>query len=276
MRCPRLLASLLASLVVLAALFFASCGGSGGSDVPTPVKVLVIHKGTDAQGLAEVLGALAATGKFTGSSFDAGASPSPGGAALAAFDAALVLGDGRFADGVTLGNDLSTYVDGGGALVLAMWLFRGANTPVPNFPEGLGGVYDVGGYFAIPESATNLDSPNTCTGGPTGSLPLTVPAPTHRILAGGALSGGLGIVPAFNAASLSGLTLCKHHDGIAIASGATLVAAWDDGAPFVATNLIGLAHARTVNLGADVQELATSSATFQVVANALLWACGRL
>lgn len=245
----------------------AACGGGGvgqPADRDGPHRVLIIHKGTDASGLASVVSQLQGAGFFTVQTFDAGASPSPGPAVLSAYHAVLVWGDGQFSDAVTLGSDLAQFADAGGGVVLAMFLFRGGALPVPNFNEGLGGAWDGFNFFAIPEEFPPTDSPIGC-----GALPVVPDLSMHPILTGGVLASGLGVAPPCVLPTAP--PVCTHQHGTTIVVGATLLAHWSDSVPFLAERPIGLAHVRTVNVGATPPELASSPGAFRVLVNSLLY-----
>lgn len=269
-RCALLASFLLAPLV--------ACGpgtGVGPGPQATTVHVLVLHKGNDANGLNTTVAQLQASGFFTVQAFNAGlpatgGSPSPGVAALSKHHVALVWGDGQLADGALLGTDLATFADAGGGVAVAMFLHRGANPPVPSFPEGLGGTWDALLYSPVPEDVPPQDSPLAC-----GALPLVSVAPLHPLMAGGALLNVGGSVPALNLAAVTA-PVCTHPSGTAITAGATLLARWSDNVPFLTVAEVGPLHARMVALGAHVPQLTTSATAFQSLINALLWAAKEL
>ncbi len=273
-RAPRAL------LVPILLVPLVACGGGSGNggavqSPPVLVRVLVLHKGTDANGLNATVGQLQATGFFTVQTFNAGTplvggSASPGVAGLSKHDVALVWGDGQLADGALLGTDLATFADAGGGVVVAMFLHRGANPPVPSFPEGLGGTWDALLYSPVPEDVPPLDSPLSCA-----ALPLVSLAPAHPLMAGGALVNVAGTVPALNLAAVTA-PVCTHPSGTATTAGATLLARWSDNVPFLTVAEVGPLHARMVALGAHVPQLATSATAFQSLINALLWAANEL
>ena len=120
---------------------------------------------------------------------------------LQAFSSVLVYSDTSFVDSNALGNVLADYVDAGGTVVVAT--FAVASVPV-------NGRLNTGGY--LPITPSGQASP--------GGLTLVPVVPASPLLTG--------------VTSLNGGTSSFYGTG-ALTAGATLVAAWNNGAPLVAT-----------------------------------------
>jgi len=162
----------------------------------------------DSSFVADVHTKLVATGQFsTVDVIDAG-SVTPTVAQLQAYRSILVWSNGSFADSTTLGNNIDTYLRGGGGVVIAVF----ANTDP--------GIIDLRGAFA-----TNVDSPMTVAPQSQGvELTLgTIHVPGSPLLAG---------VTSFDGGTSS------YHDPGTLTPGAVDIADWSNGTPLVATKLI--------------------------------------
>ncbi len=155
--------------------------------------------------ILDVVGKLTATGLFQQvdnlSPAGYGYDPTPTLATLQQYSAVLVWSDYCHNNSTALGNVLADYVDGGGVVVVAMWsLYADLSCHQP------GGRFASGGYLPV------TTTPSYSYGG---SL---VPDFADPLLDGvGNYSPGYG-----------------YHGQVTLVPGATLVAHWTDGTPFVA------------------------------------------
>src|SRR5208337_2029046 len=166
-----MLASRLRSLLSLAGLL--ALIGAGPVFASGPAVALVVSDG--ASFVADVQTKLMATGKFSTVDIINAASATPSVAQLQAYRAVLVWSNSGFADSVSLGDNLDTYLRGGGGVVIAVF----ANTDP--------GILDLRGAFA-----TNGDFPMTVAEQSSGTeLTLgTVHVPGSPLLAGVATFDG--------------------------------------------------------------------------------------
>jgi len=199
-----MLASRLRSLLSLAGLL--ALIGAGPVFASGPAVALVVSDG--ASFVADVQTKLMATGKFSTVDIINAASATPSVAQLQAYRAVLVWSNSGFADSVSLGDNLDTYLRGGGGVVIAVF----ANTDP--------GILDLRGAFA-----TNGDFPMTVAEQSSGTeLTLgTVHVPGSPLLAG---------VATFDGGTSS------YYDPGTLTPGSVDVADWSNGTPLVATRLI--------------------------------------
>jgi hypothetical protein len=238
------------ALLALASATLGSCGGSGGNGGGGGgLRVLLVHSDS-VDAFSDVAERLVMTGLV---SEVGGADASPSGSTpplstLQLYDVVLVWSNAGFDDPTAIGDLLADYVDGGGALVLAVF--------AQDTFWGFGGRFQTDDYFAIPETA-----------GLANDGPVTLGAfdAGHPILAG--------------VSSFSGGTGSYRPDTLTVHAQATEVASWSDGTPLVATRTIG--GVRRVDLGffppSDAVDPASWDGTTDgdlLLANAILWAAG--
>ncbi len=127
---------------------------------------------------------------------------------LKTFDSVLVWSDAQFSSSTTLGDNLADYVDWGGGVVAATFVFQSG--------DSLGGRIATGGYLPF-TVGDNFYSAHTLG---------TVAYPTHPIMNGVTSLGGY------------------YIDDVSTNPGATVLARWDDGTPVVAIgsvpNVVGI------------------------------------
>lgn len=128
-------------------------------------------------------------------------------AQLQAYTAVLVYSNAEFADPVALGNVLADYVDAGGTVALASF-----GLYLPTTAMGIGGRLSAGGYLPVIQGPSDIDSVQSL-------VPVIA---THPLLQG---------VISFNGGSGS------FRNVVSLASGATLVATWNNAGntPLIAT-----------------------------------------
>jgi hypothetical protein len=191
---------LLCWAVVLALL----CGGRAIAALPA---VALVTSDTPAW-VTEVQSKLIASGQFSTVDLIDASSVTPTVLQLQAYKAVLVWTDSSFADSVTLGNNIDTYLRAGGGVVIAAF----ANT-------------DPGDLELQGAWATNVDSPMTVLTQSEGvQLTLgTIHVPGSPLLAG---------VSSFDGGTNS------FHDPGTLTPGAIDIADWSNGTPLVATKLI--------------------------------------
>ena len=158
--------------------------------------------------VTEVRGKLIATGQFSTVDIIDASTVTPTVVQLQAYKSVLVWSDGSFADSVTLGNNIDTYLRAGGGVVIAVF----ANT-------------DPGSLELQGAWATKVDSPMTVLGQSEGvELTLgTIHSPGSPLLAG---------VSSFDGGTSS------YNDPGTLTPGAIDIADWSNGTPLVATKLI--------------------------------------
>lgn len=162
---------------------------------------------------ADVQSKLMATGKFSAVDIIDASTITPTVAQLQQYKSVLVFSDSPFADAVTLGNNLDTYVRGGGGVVTAVF----ANTDPGDL--SIGGAFD-----------SNGDSPITITDQSEGTeLTLgTIHVPSSPLMAG---------VTSFDGGSSS------YYGPGTLTTGAVDVADWSNGTPLVSyKNVDGHGH----------------------------------
>jgi hypothetical protein len=243
------------AVLALGSAALGSCGGSGGDGGGDGggggdgLSVLIIRSDSE-DAFADVAGRLSMTGWFTviGGTDASSSGSTPPLSTLQAFDVVLVWSNTGFDDPTAIGDLLADYVDGGGALVLAVFA-------LDTF-WGFGGRFQTDDYFAIPETA-----------GLANDGPVTLGAfnSSHPILAG--------------VSSFSGGTGSYRPDTLSVHAQATEVASWSDGTPLVATRTIG--GVRRVDLGFFPPSNAVDPASWDattdgdlLLANALRWVAG--
>jgi hypothetical protein len=138
---------------------------------------------------------------------------------LSGYQAVLVYSDYDFADNTAMGNVLADYVDGGGHLVVATFAFWSSDMQL-----GMGGRLSTGNYLPFTQARAYSG----------GYLQLQADLPDSPYLANvGSFSGG----------STGGMGGSFYND-VALASGATQIAHWNNGAstPLVAVkgDVVGL------------------------------------
>lgn len=132
-----------------------------------------------------------------------GNDPTPTLAALQQYSAVLVWGDYCFNNPTALGNVLADYIDGGGVVVVSVFALYPASSCIE-----IGGRFASGGYLPVTTAYTSYG----------GSLVADLPADP---LLDGVNSG---YTPYYQ----------YHSSPVSLVAGATLVAHWTDGTPFVA------------------------------------------
>jgi hypothetical protein len=170
-----------------------------------------------------------------------GGSTTPTLTQLEQYSAVLVFSDYSFSDPTTLGNNLASYVNGGGGVVVCFPVFDSVNF-------GLGGSF-VSGY--LPFTIVDLYYDGT-------PLSLVSDQPLHPILAGvNSFSGGTD----------------SFYSQVAITSGSSLVAHWNNGYPLVATkgHVVGL-NFYPPSSDAEVGFWISSTDGAKLMANSLAWA----
>lgn len=129
--------------------------------------------------------------------------PVPTSAKLRSYQSVMLFSDSGFTDNVGMGNALADYIDQGGGVVVQTFAFA------TNGGLGISGRALTGGYLPFTEGS--YSSP--------GGLTLVKVLPSHPLLDG--------------VTSFSGGTSSYLNTPIALASGATLVAQWNNGQPLV-------------------------------------------
>jgi hypothetical protein len=226
--------------VLLTALAFclAATGRAG------PVKVAVLSADIPSWP-ADVVSKISGTGIFTEVDSIDVSSTTPSVATLSQYAAVFVYSDAGFADAATLGNNLATYVSGGGGVVVAVCALGSID---------LGGNFASGGY--MPVNGGGLQAGTVLT--------LVEDLPSSPILTG---------VTSFNGGTSS------YFNAVSIVSGATLVAHWNNGYPLVVTKPSGSGTVVALNfypvskdMRSDFWPTTTSGA--RLMANALSYASG--
>ena len=212
-------------------------------DRVTPAKVAVIHASTYA---SDVEPTLVATGQFSAADvdvFNAGNS-TPSVATLNGYDSVIVFSDGGFQDPVQLGNNLASYVNGGGGVVAATFAFN---------VSPLSGTWASGGYSPLTLGSQSQGTPLTLG---------SVAQPGHPIMAG---------VSAFHGGSSS------YHNQSTVTAGSSLIASWSNGRPLVAERggfsgkIVGLNFfPPSSNIRSDFWVASTDGG--ELLANSLLYA----
>ncbi len=194
---------------------------------------------------ADVVSKISGTGLFSGVDLIDVTTTTPTVATLSQYAAVFVYSDESFADAGTLGNNLATYVSGGGGVVLAVCALGSVD---------LGGNFASGGYLPV-----NVGQLQT---GP--NMTLAADLPANPILTG---------VTSFNGGTAS------WNNAVSIASGATQVAHWSSGTPLVVTKASGSGMVVALNfypvsitMRSDFWLTSTSGA--QLMGNALRYASG--
>ncbi len=194
----------LRSLLSLGGLWALICAGPVFAAGPA----IGLVESDDPGFVADVQTKLMATGRFSTVDIIDASSVTPSVAQLQAYRAVLVWSNSGFADSVTLGNNLDTYLRGGGGVIIAVF----ANTDP--------GILDLRGAFA-----TNGDFPMTVASQSSGTeLTLgTVHVPGSPLLSG---------VTTFDGGTSS------YYDPGTLTPGSVDVADWSNGTPLVATRLV--------------------------------------
>ncbi|MBI3449035.1 MAG: S8 family serine peptidase, partial [Acidobacteria bacterium] len=173
----------------------AAAQGGIGAAATGRLKILLLQSGADVTEIRPLLASFADVAAVD--VFD-GRNATPTLASLSNYHSVIVVANSAFGDPVGTGNVLADYADAGGGVVLTLASF------IPGWQ--LGGRFSSGGY-----------NPLIGLGGPIGSSPLGAFDAAHPIMAGvtqatGDLLGSANVAP-----------------------GASLVASWSIGQPFVAT-----------------------------------------
>ncbi len=165
---------------------------------------------------------------------------------LQSYDAILVYSDNGFNDNVTMGNVLADYVDRGGSLVLATFVFWNTNA------LSIQGRLKTGNY--LPFTTGGQQSP--------GGLGLVKDLANHPILEGVTVFDGGG---------------SSYHNVVDLASGAILVAHWSNGRPLIGAK--EMQNGRIVGLNfyppssdSESSFWASNTDGARLMANALRWA----
>ena len=228
----------------MAVLLAAGAFCLGATGWAGPVKVAVLSADIPSWP-GDVVSKISGTGLFSAVDNIDVTTTTPSVATLSQYAAVFVYSDAGFADAATLGNNLATYVSGGGGVVLAVCALGSVD---------LGGNFASGGY--MPVNGGGLQSGTVLT--------LVKDLPSNPILTG---------VTSFNGGTSS------YFNAVSIVSGATLVAHWNNGYPLVVTKPSGSGTVVALNfypvssdMRSDFWPSSTSGA--RLMANALSYASG--
>jgi hypothetical protein len=236
-------------LLLVVTLAGSSCGGGGGGH-HAGIDVAILYQGDYGSDVQAKLSASPDLGSVTYIDLGAG---TPTVTDLLAFRAVLVSTDGGGGPGfdpVALGDVLADYVDAGGGVVCAMFCYDPGLAPA--------GRWAADDYLIIPPVSA-VDVGTEVVGTFDGA---------HPIMSGFGFFAG-------------GSSSFRPNPSATIPPSGTLVASWEDGAPLVATRVIGLA--RRVDLGfyppsgdirSDFWNVPTDGVLLMV--NSLRWAAGDL
>jgi hypothetical protein len=190
--------------VIALAAGFAVVAGAPPAHAAGPNVLLIEAVGSDY--VANITAGLTATGQVgTVTDFDAAAG-TPTAADFAGIDVAYVISDNSWADSAALGDAIADFVDGGGRVVESTFSLY-----CPDDSLGVSGRWVTDGYGAMVNPTPDCDQRDD-----DGPLGFTAVDPTSPLLAG---------VTSFNGGSSS------YRNDAQLASGAVLVANWDDSFP---------------------------------------------
>lgn len=242
--------ALACAFVVSSTFLLVACGGGGGKGGEDPSVLLVVAMETEFQN--DLISKLQAFNRFSAIDLFDATTGSPTLQQLLDYDSVLVSKDIDFIDRVALGNALADYVDQGGGVVLAQFVFEGGAHP--------SGRFETAGYTIISNGFFTEGD------GPFGYFVVN----QHPILD--------------NVTTFNGGTSSYRPAGAGIAPGSTLVATWNDpgSTPLVATRIIGTA--RRCDLGffpvtsdsGRTDFVQANTDAMRIVANALRWVAGDL
>ena len=206
-------------------------------------KVLLVHAESTPGYYTDVQTKLMATGAFTNVDlFYAGGGTTPTVAQLQAYDSVYIWSDGTFTNPTLLGDNLATYYDGGGQVVISMF--------------ALASSYTVAGRFGTVANGYMLMTPANYNS--TAASKGTVNEPNSPLVAG-----------------FTSLTTTYGFRGTGtLANGAVTVAAWSDGTPLVIRGVIKGRNRADVNMWPTSSSAYTggwSGDAINLIKNALLY-----
>ncbi|UCD36956.1 MAG: choice-of-anchor D domain-containing protein [Fidelibacterota bacterium] len=198
--------------------------------------------------ITDVQNKLLATGKFASVATINTNVVTPTLAELQAFDAVIVWKNYTYLDQIALGDNLASYVDGGGGVVLAVFESGGM------LDRMLGGRWASEEYYVISRSPSQ-----------TGQVTLgTIAVPDHPIMSG--------------VYSLDGGTYSYRPSTTSLTEGSTLIASWSDGIPLAAVKDLSGVNRADLGLFPPSSDIITSWLVGTdgdlLMANALVWVAG--
>lgn len=185
---PRAPVARLGSIVCAAFLIAAPLSATGVAGVVTGPRVAIVAAAantanpqtntrfTDPRDMLVADGRFSAVDIINTTPFGGGGTPTL--ATLQQYDAVLTWSNDSHANSETLGDVMADYVDGGGAVVVAVF----GNTSA-NLARQLRGRWLTGGYEVIPQGGGHIEGPVGSTGGqPSGIVKMATPLePAHPI-----------------------------------------------------------------------------------------------